>query len=79
MLPSTVAGLTGVENVDCFSDTEIVLLTNLDKLTIRGQRLNINKLDVESGEFLMEGYINSIAYSKSSTRDKKSIMERLFK
>lgn len=71
--------LTGVENVDSFSDTEIVLLTNLDKLTIKGQRLNISRLDVDLGEFSMDGYVNSIVYSKASPRGNKGFFERIFK
>ena len=70
--------LSGVENVESFSDKEIVLITNMGKLTIKGEDLNINQLNVETKDFSMEGYVVSLIYSKYVKKD-KSFIERIFK
>ena len=70
--------VTGVENVDNFTDNEIILDTNLGKLTIKGENLHINKLNIDTGEFSMDGRVSSFVYSKKSSK-KGSFIERLFK
>lgn len=70
--------LSGVENVESFSDKEIVLITNMGKLTIKGEGLNINQLNVETKDFSMEGYVVSLIYSKYVKKD-KGFIERIFK
>lgn len=71
--------VSGVENVDCFSENEIILITNLGKLTIKGEHLNINRLNVDTGEFSMNGYVTSLVYSKVTGASKAGFLERLFK
>lgn len=70
--------VTGVENVDNFNDNEIILLTNLGKLTVKGENLHINKLNVDTGEFSMDGRVSSLVYSKATAK-KGSFIERMFK
>lgn len=41
--------LSGVHNVDIFDEEKIVLQTELGKLEIQGQHLNVTNLDVEHG------------------------------
>lgn len=72
--------LTGVVEVICFNDEVITLDTNLGKLTIKGQELKVQKLDVQNGEVLIIGHINSCVYTTiQSKKDKESIIGRLFR
>lgn len=74
-----VLHVTGVENVDNFNDETVVLITNKGKLTIKGQKLNISKLNVDEGKLVVKGLINSLVYSENDNREKVSFVKRIFK
>lgn len=75
-----VLNVTGVENVDSFNDEAVVLITNKGKLTIKGEKLNISKLNVDEGKLIVKGIINSLVYSDhDGQREKVSLVKKLFK
>ncbi|MDF2948823.1 MAG: yabP [Sedimentibacter sp.] len=75
-----VLNVTGVENVDNFNDGTVVLLTNKGKLTIKGEKLNISKLNVDEGRLIVKGVINSLVFSEyEGQREKVSLVKKLFK
>lgn len=75
-----VLNVTGVENVDNFNDETVVLLTNKGKLTIKGEKLNISKLNVDEGRLIVKGIINSLVFSEyEGQREKVSLVKKLFK
>jgi sporulation protein YabP len=72
--------LSGVVEVISFDETQIVLNTNLGGLTIKGTELKMNKLDVQNGEIIIIGSIDSFVYSNTKVKqDKESILRKLFK
>ena len=72
--------LTGVEEVISFDDEKILLNTKLGALTIKGQNLKMNKLDVQNGDVMFNGEIYYIVYSgKEIKKEKEGIFARLFK
>ncbi|AYE34477.1 sporulation protein YabP [Clostridium septicum] len=72
--------LTGVEEVISFDDEKILLNTNLGSLTIRGEELKMNKLDVQNGDVIIVGRIASMIYSgKEVKKEKENILKRLFR
>lgn len=72
--------LSGVVEVISFNDENIILNTNLGTLTIKGEGLKMNKLDVQNGEVMITGIVNSCIYTTNEVkRDKDSIISRLFK
>lgn len=72
--------LTGVIEVMSFNDAVIMLNTNLGAMTIKGEGLRMNKLDVQNGEVIIVGTINSCVYSGAEIKqDKESILTKLFK
>lgn len=71
--------LTGVIEVIEFSDKEITLSTNLGNLNVKGENLKIDKLDVQNGDVIIRGSVNSIIYSgKSIKKNKPNIIKRIF-
>lgn len=68
----------GVKKIENFSDKEIVLITVMGKLTLKGEDLHIEKLCVDTGDFIATGKISSMVYSKASP-NKGSFLEKLFK
>lgn len=72
--------LTGVIEVMSFNDAVIMLNTSLGSMTIKGEGLRMNKLDVQNGEVIIVGNINSCVYSGAEIKqDKESILTKLFK
>lgn len=68
---------TGVSNVDSFDEQTIVAYTDLGQLIIRGTKLQINKLNIETGELTLNGDITSMSYTE--TQLKGGFISRLFK
>lgn len=72
--------LSGVVEVVSFNDASIIVNTNLGTLKIAGHELKMNKLDVQNGEVLVVGNIDSCIYTGTeSVKDKESILSKLFK
>jgi sporulation protein YabP len=72
--------LSGVVDVVSFNEEQIILNTILGSLTIKGEGLKMNKLDVQNGEVVMIGMVNSFTYTnKESKKDNESILSKLFK
>ena len=46
-----------------FDEENIVLITEMGELSIKGAKLHINKFSVENGELNVEGDISSLIYS----------------
>lgn len=75
-----VLNVSGVENVDNFNDELVVLITNKGKLTIKGQKLNISKLNVDEGKLIVKGEINGLLFSENDgQKEKTSFMKKVFK
>ncbi len=70
--------ITGVRDVIAFDAKEVVLDTEEGMLTIRGSELHVNRLSVEKGELELEGQVDSMIYSVAKSRDKESLLVRLF-
>ncbi len=62
--------LSGVEDVICFDEMELELITNLGELTVRGEMLNIENLNRDTGEMLITGKINELMYSDKKPETK---------
>ncbi|WP_297633809.1 sporulation protein YabP [uncultured Clostridium sp.] len=60
--------LTGVNEVLSFNDEKIILNTVLGKLNIKGQNLKMNKLDVQNGDVVIEGYVISLIYGNKKNK-----------
>ena len=54
--------LTGVEDVERFDDTEIVMNTTAGALIIVGETLHIEKLSLDGGEVHITGRVDSLTY-----------------
>ncbi len=72
--------LSGIIEVISFDEQKIDLTTRLGNLTIKGEGLKMNKLDVQNGDVIIAGDIASIVYNgKISKKSNESIISRLFK
>lgn len=70
--------VSGVSDVDSFDEQTVVMYTNMGELTVKGYNLHINKLNVETGDVVLEGNIYCLSYTDDSPKS-KSVLSRLFK
>ncbi|MGX8699977.1 sporulation protein YabP [Caproiciproducens sp.] len=68
---------TGVSNVDSFDEQTIVAYTDLGQLIIKGTKLQINKLNIETGELTLTGDISAMSYAENQLSG--GFFSRLFK
>lgn len=59
----TNMNVSGVERVDSFTETTVVLFTSLGVMSIKGENLHICDFSVETGDLTLEGKVKSINYS----------------
>ncbi len=71
--------VSGVQDVDCFDETVVMLFTNMGKLTVRGNNLHVNSFSVSDGEFSMEGEIVSLEYSSGEKNKTIPFISKLLK
>ena len=72
--------VTGVEDILSFYDELVIMQTSLGMLTIKGQELKMNKLNLDNSELIIEGKTCAIAYSDAVDGNKKQgFMSKLFK
>ncbi len=69
--------VTGVEDVERFDETGIVLTTNAGILMITGENLHIGKLSLDGGELHVDGRIESLSYEDPSG-PRGGLFQRLF-
>lgn len=70
--------ITGVNSVKSFDSQEFIIDTKLGMLEIEGKDLVLGKMDLNNGEVLIKGSIDSLEYSLKDHK-KESLVKRLFK
>lgn len=70
--------ISGVTKVDTFNEDDVILHTIMGVLNIKGKNMKVNKLNVDTGDMLIEGMIYSMHYL-SKDKEKGSFLKKLFK
>ena len=71
-----VLNIDGVEDVSGFDDSLVVLRTSQGELSIRGQQLHIERIDLESGVLQLKGHVQELSYDEPS--EANGLWKRLF-
>lgn len=69
--------VSGVEDVERFDETGIVMSTGAGMLVVTGENLHIGKLSLDGGELHVDGRIDSISYEEGGT-ERDGFFQRLF-
>ena len=69
--------VTGVEDVERFDETGIVMSTSAGMVVISGEELHIGKLALDGGERHVDGRIDSVSYEED-TQGRGGFFSRLF-
>ncbi|MBC7765249.1 MAG: sporulation protein YabP [Hyphomonadaceae bacterium] len=54
--------ISGVLDVESFNEDSVIIHTDLGALFVKGEGLKMNRLNVESGEVMIEGLIHAFNY-----------------
>lgn len=73
------ANVSGVLDVISFDEESIILDTELGTLILKGHEFRINKLNVDIGEFVIEGDIDSCMYNDGYAKEKGGLFSKMFK
>ncbi len=73
--------ITGVKKIDSFDDEEFLLDTSMGYVVIKGEELEIIKLDTFQGNVSIKGKVNSFTYAEQGGKKEKedSMFSKLFK
>lgn len=73
--------VSGVKKIESFDNEEFLMDTTLGILIIKGEELEIIKLDTYQGNVSLKGKVNSICYMDSAMKKEKenSFLNKLFK
>ncbi len=70
--------VSGVEEVESFDETTIVMITVRGTLVIRGENLHIEKLSLDGGDLKVEGDVDSLTYEDDRREKAGGWFSRLF-
>jgi sporulation protein YabP len=73
--------ITGVKKIENFDNLHFLLETTMGFMIIKGEDLELIKLDTLAGNVTIKGTINSLNYAVENTKKNKdeSVLSRLFK
>ncbi len=71
--------ITDIVEIDSFDEEEIRATLKKGALVIRGSNMNIQKLDLQTGEAVIGGTINSLMYVKVKEKGEKSLLAKIMK
>ena len=71
--------ITGVKKIDSFDEHEFLVDTNMGYMTIKGNNLEIIKLDTIEGKVSIKGIIDSLDYKENSKSNENNFFNKLFK
>ncbi len=74
------AVISGVKEVEGFTETEVSLYTDMGQITVKGRNLKVSQVNTETGELIMTGdLITSLVYSDKPRRTPENFITKLFR
>ena len=73
--------ISGVKKIDSFDSEEFLMETNMGYIDIKGEELEIVKLDTFQGNVSIKGRVNSLTYMEGPNKKDKdeNLFSKLFK
>lgn len=72
--------ITGVKKIESFDNEEFLLITNLGTILLKGENLEMIKLDTLEGNVSIKGKIDALEYLDGKEKGKESsLFTKLFK
>lgn len=73
--------ITGVKKIESFDNEEFLMETNMGYIVLKGEELEIVKLDTYQGNVSIKGKVNSLTYMENLSKKNKDdgVFNKLFK
>lgn len=71
--------ISGVVDVESFDEREIFVYTTEGQIILSGEDFKINRLNVDTGDVEVEGYINEFKYTGADKSQGGGIWSKIFK
>lgn len=71
--------ITGVIDIHSFDDELVLVETENGILTIKGNDLKMDKLNLDNSELVVEGKISALIYSDADVTKKAGLFGKIFK
>lgn len=71
--------LTGIKKIISFDNEEFLMESTMGIVLLKGEELEIVKLDTHDGNVSIKGHINSLTYMDDKKTKENSILAKLFK
>ena len=73
--------ISGVKKIDSFDNEEFLMDTSMGYLVVKGEELEIIKLDTYQGNVSIKGRVNSLTYMDHGKQEKKEevVFSKLFR
>ena len=76
----SMINLSGINKITSFDDQEFLMESNMGVILLKGEKLEIVKLDTHDGNVKIKGHLNSFAYIENVKKNKEdSLLSKLFK
>jgi len=76
----SIISLSGINKISSFDDQEFLMESNMGIILLKGEGLEIVKLDTHDGNVKIKGKLMSFAYIENIKKNKEeSIISKLFK
>ena len=70
--------VSGVEEVESFDESQIIMHTSKGRLVVQGADLHIEKLSLDGGDLKVEGMVDSLTYEDDGG-ERGGFLSRLFR
>ena len=70
--------VTGVEELGSLCEAEVILFTAVGMLSIEGEGLHIDRLNLEDGQFIVSGLIDGVTY-QDDEEESRPLLARIFR
>ena len=71
--------ITGVTDADSFDERSVRLFTECGELTIFGEELHVNEMNVETGSLTVEGSVTALIYGDRRITRRLGLLGRLLR
>ncbi len=71
--------ISGVTDVEGFDDNSVSIYTVMGDLVIRGKKLKVEAVNIETGEMLITGEVKSLVWGDKDRTKKPTLWQKLIR
>ena len=71
--------ISGVTDVEGFDDNSVSIYTVMGDLVIRGKKLKVEAVNIETGEMLLTGEVKSLVWGDKDRTKKPTLWQKLIR